>query len=294
MAYREYLPISSEDQNTDGGASGEFDRAHDGRLSSMDWPPTWNIVRLILALEMFHAILLATAYIVFYGPSPQTRQSERHPQGCSMLSAAFASYGPPATDTVLDLDSTSSLLQSYTSLHEHTVPHVLSDNNLTFLYNTLSADYYFNLTYLHRHGLVSLPQDADLTTVLDLPATSLPTAPGQSVYKLSVFHHLHCLSRIQRWVISHPPFAPFNVSEFDAVHPLVESQSTQSLEELDAMPRTSHVLHCLDWIRQVIQCDADLRITITNTDPNFLALGGERPRMCRDWNAITHWVDEQQ
>jgi hypothetical protein len=288
MPSHQYEPLSSGDNTLEDCDTGGSDR-HLHRFSASPWTRFCNALRVVLFLEIVHAVLLTTGYFVFYHRSPPGTKGKA--PGCSELPASLRSLAPLGINPILDLGDASPLTQTYVSLHEYTIPHTLSDGNLTFLRNTLSPDYYFNLTFLHHHGLVSLPQQSDLTTILDLPVTSIPTVPYHSVYKISVFHHLHCLSRIQRWIITHPPFATYNTTEFDQVYPLVASQSTESLETLDQMPATSHVLHCLDWIRQVIMCDADLRISLTNTDSKYLELGGERLRMCRDWEAIASWVD---
>jgi hypothetical protein len=200
----------------------------------------------------------------------------------------------PADGDLVKSEGLSSLLEQYLSLHAYTVPHTLGDDNLTFLHNTLSYGYYHNLTVSHHHGLVSMPDHGDLVRQLDLPVTGLATQPEHSIFKVSAFHHLHCLSRIRDWITSHPPFAPFNVTEYEEVYPLADSRTAEALEQLNEIPLASHALHCVDWLRQVLTCDADLRLTITNTDPMFEKLGGERQRMCRDWSAITKWVDQHQ
>lgn len=48
-----------------------------------------------------------------------------------------------------------------------------------------------------------------------------------------------------------------------------------------------HILHCVDWIRQSLMCNADLTLDPTG---NFLGFGNENTHQCRDFGALFDWT----
>ncbi|KAI8623073.1 hypothetical protein F5Y19DRAFT_459850 [Xylariaceae sp. FL1651] len=91
---------------------------------------------------------------------------------------------------------------------------------------------------------------------------------------ISVFHGLHCVRRLHKYIWSEVYYA--NVSDHDAFF------------------LRRHTEHCLDWIRQYVQCHADptlIPIHWTNNDdvPVSKDTGN---RMCVNWDPFEEWMAE--
>lgn len=128
---------------------------------------------------------------------------------------------------------------------------------------------WYNLTFGNNNGLVSLP--TSFVNNYNLPETHLPTNPDEHVYHLNAFHQLHCLSKIRSYIIA----------------PLRNSTSN------DTSPQPEvpfyHTLHCIDFLRRVLMCHADLTLFDSSIDPGFTGYGS---RQCMDWEAVTKWVSD--
>ncbi|KAI0011126.1 hypothetical protein F4779DRAFT_626783 [Xylariaceae sp. FL0662B] len=116
-------------------------------------------------------------------------------------------------------------------------------------------------------GVVALSQDYVWKKRLNLPhAVRFPWDEDKGVYLLQGFHDLHCLRTLFRYIM----------------------YTDQGLPQRIAL---THVLHCLDQLRQEVMCNAD-------DTPRYAGFqeppgtGAGQVRMCRDWNKLEKWALE--
>lgn len=141
-------------------------------------------------------------------------------------------------------------------------------SDITHVGHTDFADAYWqNITFHSRNGLVSLPKTSVLSQGLEL--SGLPTYPDQTVLQVDLFHQLHCLERIRHDIN--------NMAWLVEVDPIRD----------DNEPYTVHTLHCVDYLRQSLMCQADLTLVSTEKTLEF---DRTPPRMCRDFEAVRQWV----
>ena len=50
-----------------------------------------------------------------------------------------------------------------------------------------------------------------------------------------------------------------------------------------------HPLHCVDWIRQALVCNADLALDATE---DFWTFGQDSQHQCRNFNAVLAWTEK--
>ncbi|KAI0100221.1 hypothetical protein GGR51DRAFT_564247 [Nemania sp. FL0031] len=92
---------------------------------------------------------------------------------------------------------------------------------------------------------------------------------------ISAFHGLHCVRRLHKYIWS------------EHYYP--------ELSEHDTFFLRRHTEHCLDWIRQYIQCHADptlIPIHWTNNDDVPVSKDTGK-RMCVSWDPFEEWMAEQ-
>ncbi|KAI9661226.1 MAG: hypothetical protein M1821_009553 [Bathelium mastoideum] len=127
--------------------------------------------------------------------------------------------------------------------------------------------YWHSITKGANNGLVSIPSTYARAHNLEL--SGLNTTAGESVFQIDAFHQLHCVARIREMILSYPSLLKLN----------------PDLGEHDRYYR--HTLHCVDYLRQSIMCNADLTMVSTGQDLEF---DHSPPRQCRDWDAIVGWI----
>lgn len=117
-------------------------------------------------------------------------------------------------------------------------------------------------------GVVRIPSvDAD---AYGLPASETlePLFPQDSLYQMTVFHQIHCLSRIR-----------------DALVPADDENDGGNEVRV-----TNHTLHCVDYLRKTLMCNADI-MSDPLTDPRH---GIRSPKTCRDWPAVRAWWEDNK
>ncbi|PLB51571.1 hypothetical protein P170DRAFT_506552 [Aspergillus steynii IBT 23096] len=134
----------------------------------------------------------------------------------------------------------------------------VSDNlsSVAHLWESLSGD----------PGVVALPQAFVSETHLPR-AMRFPWDHDKGVYLLQGFHNLHCLRTLFRYAWT----------------------SEQRLPQRIAF---SHILHCLDQLRQDVLCNADdtPRYAGFQSPPGT---GAGQVRLCRDWEQLERWAVER-
>ena len=142
-------------------------------------------------------------------------------------------------------------------------------SDLSLVHSTPDANaYWSSITKGANNGLVSLPSAYAGSHGLEFSGVN--TSAGESVFQVDAFHQLHCVARIREMIISYPSLLRLN----------------PNLGEQDRYYR--HTLHCVDYLRQSVMCNADLTLVSTGQDLEF---DNSPPRQCRDWDAVVNWVD---
>jgi len=98
---------------------------------------------------------------------------------------------------------------------------------------------------------------------------------------LAVYHQLHCLDGIRHayWTLFDAVIAGHNIT----------------FSELDDYSTDWHTRHCLDFLRQMLMCNADL--TIEAVDPELGGIRGfgkGREHECIVWGDVVRWSVEHQ
>jgi len=122
-------------------------------------------------------------------------------------------------------------------------------------------------------GLVLVP-DAQKYSLLP----GLPSKCGTELYGIAMFHQLHCLSRIR-----------------ETYHEL--RQTNVPKVHHHGLLQDDHLEHCFDYLRQSIQCSADMTL-----EHSVINKAGEldidgwtvEHRQCRDYDAILNWTDKNR
>ncbi|MCJ1358828.1 MAG: hypothetical protein MMC33_008828 [Icmadophila ericetorum] len=90
-------------------------------------------------------------------------------------------------------------------------------------------------------------------------------------FAIAVFHQLHCLTMIREMYYTPPE------------------------EKYHSMAIATHAEHCFDYIRQSLQCNADMTLEFTNHErkdgkPFTVDGWGVEHKFCKDWDRIFEWV----
>ena len=98
------------------------------------------------------------------------------------------------------------------------------------------------------------------------------SSPNGEIYSVALYHQLHCLSIIRRDY--------FNLLE-GVWH---NKNDTELREEVHSQIENSHNRHCLDYIRQTLECNADMTIEWERTEKDgrrFQVDGMHIPHECK-------------
>jgi len=129
---------------------------------------------------------------------------------------------------------------------------------------SLTNDLWKNL-FPRGQGLVALSNTEAMRRRLPASVKHGSNA-SESVYFVSAYHQIHCLSVIRA--------ALYHFSEgVDQTVPLV------------------HTLHCLDSLRQEVMCHADSDLLYTEDGKIF---GDGQVRECKDWDKLRSWTEHRK
>ncbi|KAB8071290.1 hypothetical protein BDV29DRAFT_159646 [Aspergillus leporis] len=143
--------------------------------------------------------------------------------------------------------------------------------------------------YLHRfaNGLTDLTSTANGHGFILLSIEDAADYPDTKA-GLSVFHQLHCLGAVRKFI-------------WDLVEGREDPQ--QLLQEWPenvtspsyhaAIHGLWHVSHCLDYLRQALQCAGDTSLElVTEISGAAIVDGFDWPHQCRSWDAIWNYASE--
>ncbi|RDW76017.1 hypothetical protein BP5796_06838 [Coleophoma crateriformis] len=94
---------------------------------------------------------------------------------------------------------------------------------------------------------------------------------------VNVFHGLHCLNMVRKALSPEYYVWPHQSSGAEAFAKM-------------------HIEHCIDFIRQSLQCSADMSpmLWFWSSDHNNPILKPDTTHTCRDWDAIHEWAKERE
>ncbi|KAK3344833.1 hypothetical protein B0H65DRAFT_186913 [Neurospora tetraspora] len=104
--------------------------------------------------------------------------------------------------------------------------------------------------------------------------TVIRLTDGTYYFTVSVFHGLHCVERVRKYIYK------------DHYYP--------DLSEMQAIALLKHTEHCIDYFLQYLQCNADttlLPMEWTTEDPKPVSQGLGK-HTCVNWGSIFDWVKE--
>ncbi|KAJ7158962.1 hypothetical protein C8R43DRAFT_1124603 [Mycena crocata] len=110
---------------------------------------------------------------------------------------------------------------------------------------------------------------------------AIPGDEGHYIAELDVFHNLHCLNKI-RMALDPDYYPEWRIS---TTNHWIPSQKNA----------TQHVSHCVDWIRQTLQCSSDTSVIVWQWDDtqNRNTFRGDVAHTCRKFDKIQAWAKER-
>lgn len=116
----------------------------------------------------------------------------------------------------------------------------------------------------------------------DLPLEEGEKTPSGTIYSVALYHQLHCLSVIRR-------------DYFDLVEGVL-SNSTELATLVDKQIQMFHNRHCLDYIRQTLECIADMTLEWKRTelDGSRVQVDGMHiPHECKSKVTLTSLIQKE-
>jgi len=131
-----------------------------------------------------------------------------------------------------------------------------------------------------------LPEGRGFVFVPDWKKYDYP--PGEEtewgpIYSTAVFHQMHCLGQLRR----------FSWMFLDAIVKNDTAQQATIKNMFVEMDHMEHMNHCLDYLRQTIQCGGDMTMEWPRTEPDgrrFAVDGWGIPHECKSWVSKSHPV----
>ncbi|KAF2107808.1 hypothetical protein BDV96DRAFT_606088 [Lophiotrema nucula] len=127
---------------------------------------------------------------------------------------------------------------------------------------------------LMQHQNIAVPKESLGQSAHDDGLIELADGSGYAA-SLAVFHGLHCVKRFHHWV------------HRDAYYP--------DLNDHDKDKLLFHTEHCVDWLRQYVQCNADTTVIPFywgSEQPIPLAIDKNK-HQCMVWEPLEEWAAER-
>ncbi|KAJ5219964.1 hypothetical protein N7468_009168 [Penicillium chermesinum] len=119
-----------------------------------------------------------------------------------------------------------------------------------------------------------------------LPDLTVEPASGHYHFEPDMFHSLHCLNAVRKEL------------DKDYYSKLGPSHLEMEIQNSTAFPPDwgrIHMDHCLDQLRQAIQCQGDLSpVPLYHHEGMSIGLGVGQTHTCRKWEPMRHWMDERK
>ncbi|KAJ7929774.1 hypothetical protein B0H13DRAFT_1595975 [Mycena leptocephala] len=129
---------------------------------------------------------------------------------------------------------------------------------------------------LYNFGIVKITKEE--AAQLPNKTHAIPGDEGHYIAELDVFHNLHCLNKI-RMALDPDYYPDWRVSTTNHWIPTQKNA-------------TEHVSHCVDWIRQAIQCTSDTSVIVWQWENsmNNSIVKGNIAHTCRKFDKIQNWA----
>ncbi|KAJ7913145.1 hypothetical protein B0H13DRAFT_1612865, partial [Mycena leptocephala] len=120
-------------------------------------------------------------------------------------------------------------------------------------------------------------------------ATEPPMTAGEETYSilLAVFHDLHCLASLPHLL---SPLT--NIARMSLYPDHYDSPAIKKVSSVD------HLGHCIDMLRQTIQCVSDITPLPLKFVPNendlLVTYRSDTKRVCRDFDKVKEWASARQ
>ncbi|CAI0649507.1 unnamed protein product [Colletotrichum noveboracense] len=134
-------------------------------------------------------------------------------------------------------------------------------------HNVTIATQFWKGLFPDGDGIVALNDEEVKSLDLTQSARSFRDST-KSIYLVSAFHQLHCLSQLRSLIIKAHQNPKFTFSD----------------------PTYYPTMHCVDIVRQQILCHADGTLIYKRQQDKYPGDGGIR--VCNNFDALTHWTKE--
>ncbi|KAK1834734.1 hypothetical protein QBC39DRAFT_342707 [Podospora conica] len=127
---------------------------------------------------------------------------------------------------------------------------------------------------LLNHSMIRLTHDEMRALGREAEGVRLTDGSG-FLGQLTVYHNLHCVQRLHRFIHLDYYFPNITEREYRLLH--------------------VHNVHCLDMLRQAVMCQGDASLMTMKwgtTDPVPLA-NSKSPHQCVDWGALDGWAESR-
>lgn len=119
----------------------------------------------------------------------------------------------------------------------------------------------------------------------NLPSSEGEPTPDGTIFSVVLYHQLHCQSVIRR-------------DYFDLVEGVLNNNTDNEMETLvQKQIKMFHNRHCLDYIRQTLECQADMTLEWKRTEPDGGKIqvdGMGIPHECKSKKSIHDYMRGQR
>ncbi|KAK3388267.1 hypothetical protein B0T20DRAFT_457375 [Sordaria brevicollis] len=144
-----------------------------------------------------------------------------------------------------------------------------------------------NWEALYNNMSLSLIPPSSASKLLN-KTTHLPGDPKSFVIQLSVFHNFHCLNTLRK--LLYPSKYP------SPIHSQHTDRSQHSHPQASYEEEVLHLEHCIEGIRQSLQCSADTSALFWEWSERRKMMVGNTAttHTCKDWEKVRQWGLEHQ
>ncbi|KAL6924720.1 hypothetical protein FSHL1_001970 [Fusarium sambucinum] len=124
---------------------------------------------------------------------------------------------------------------------------------------------------------------------LSFTSTDKHPVTGKYYGALDVFHNLHCLNMVRRHI---------DKDYYGGGHIKKRHGKGMNMESSFDAAAMDHLYHCMNHIRQSLQCRPDLSPAamhvFLDTDESEFFLGNAKSHSCYDWQSIMDWAEARE
>ncbi|CCC13418.1 hypothetical protein SMACR_06916 [Sordaria macrospora] len=154
-------------------------------------------------------------------------------------------------------------------------------------YQGSSDEVNVNWEALYNNMSLSLISPSSASKLIN-KTTHLSGDPQSYVIQLAVFHNLHCLNMVRKLLYPSKYPSPIHLSHSQ---PHERSQHEHSHSQTSYEEEVIHLEHCIEGIRQSLQCSADTSALFWEWSERRQMMVGNTgtTHTCRDWEKVREW-----